>query len=182
MPPKEEIIKRYSEILKEVNSTTELKDKQAAAVATVLLGDELSNRIFSDDLLTIDDIIEVLPKENNVDLSERSYNIINDWIGQNINKFKNNDNNEIYGKINTVMGECFVIKSILIDMLEERNINFDGIKAGLAKKGFLIRDNRNKYTQRVRLNGILTNCIKLKLYEKDDDNFFNESVEDNAPF
>ena len=144
LPPKEEIIKRYSEILKEVNSITELKDKQAAAVATVLLGDELSNRIFSDDLLTIDDIIEVLPKENNVDLSERSYNIINDWIGQNINKFKNNDNNEIYGKINTVMGECFVIKSILVDMLEERNINFDAIKAGLAKKGFLIRDNRNK--------------------------------------
>ena len=63
-----------------------------------------SLKIFSDDLLTIDDIIEVLPKENNVDLSERSYNIINDWIGQNINKFKNNDNNEIYGKINTVMG------------------------------------------------------------------------------
>ena len=53
LPPKEEIIKRYSEILKEVNSTTELKDKQAAAVATVLLGDELSNRIFNDDLLTL---------------------------------------------------------------------------------------------------------------------------------
>lgn len=182
LPPKEEIIKRYSEILKEVNSITELKDKQAAAVATVLLGDELSNRIFSDDLLTIDDIIEVLPKENNVDLSERSYNIINDWIGQNINKFKNNDNNEIYGKINTVMGECFVIKSILVDMLEERNINFDAIKAGLAKKGFLIRDNRNKYTQRVRVNGILTNCIKLMIYEKNDEKFFNESVEDNVPF
>ena len=57
LPPKEEIIKRYSEILKEVNSTTVLKAKQAAAVATVLLGDELSNRIFSDDLLTIEDII-----------------------------------------------------------------------------------------------------------------------------
>ena len=53
LPPKEEIIKRYSEILKEVNSTTELKDKQTAAVATVLLGDELSNRIFNDDLLTL---------------------------------------------------------------------------------------------------------------------------------
>ena len=182
LPSKEEIIKRYSEILKEVNSTTELKDKQAAAVATVLLGDELSNRIFSDDLLTIEDIIEVLPKENNVDLAERAYNVINDWIGQNINKFKNNDNNEIYGKINTVRGECFVIKSILIDMLEERNISFDGIKARLVEKGFLFRDNRNKYTQRVRVNGILTNCIKLKLYEKDDDNFFNEIVEDNVPF
>ena len=117
-----------------------------------------------------------------MDLAERAYNVINDWIGQNINKFKNNDNNEIYGKINTVRGECFVIKSILIDMLEERNISFDGIKARLVEKGFLFRDNRNKYTQRVRVNGILTNCIKLKLYEKDDDNFFNEIVEDNVPF
>ena len=94
----------------------------------------------------VEDIIEVLPKENNVDLAERAYNVINDWIGQNINKFKNNDNNEIYGKINTVRGECFVIKSILIDMLEERNISFDGIKARLVEKGFLFRDNRNKYT------------------------------------
>jgi organic radical activating enzyme len=115
---------QFDEILKEVNSTTELKDKQAAAVATVLLGDELSNRIFSDDLLTIDDIIEVLPKENNVDLSERSYNIINDWIGQNINKFKNNDNNEIYGKINTVMDECFVIFKIIFCFFNENFLNF----------------------------------------------------------
>lgn len=180
--PREEIIKRYSEILNKVTSITHLKDKQVAAISTVLLGDELSNSIFNDDLLTIEDIIEVLPKESEVDLAERSYNIINDWIGQNINKFKNNDNNEIYGKINTVRGECFVIKSILVDMLEERNISFDGIKARLAEKGFLVRDNRNKYTQRVRVNGILTNCIKLKLYEKDDDNFFNDIVEDNVPF
>ena len=182
LPPREEIIKRYSEILNKVTSTTHLKDKQAAAISTVLLGDELSNSIFNDDLLTIEDIIEVLPKESEVDLAERSYNIINDWIGQNINKFKNNDNNEIYGKINTVRGECFVIKSILIDMLEERNISFEGIKIGLAEKGFLFRDNRNKYTQRVRVNGILTNCIKLRLYEKDDDNFFNEVVKENVPF
>ena len=42
-----------------------------------------------------------------MDLSERAYNIISDWIGQNINKFKNNDNNEIYGKINTVRGEKY---------------------------------------------------------------------------
>lgn len=182
LPPKEEIINRYSEILKEVNSTTGLKDKQAASVATILLGDELSNMIFSDDLLTIEDIVEVLPKENSVELSERAYNIINDWIGQNINKFKNNDNNEIYGKINAVVGECFVIKSILIDMLEKRNISFDSIKATLAENGFLFRDSRNKYTQRVRINGILTNCIKLKLYDKEDENFFNEVAEDNVPF
>lgn len=182
LPPKEEIINRYSEILKEVNSTTGLKDKQAVSVATILLGDELSNMIFSDDLLTIEDIVEVLPKENSVELSERAYNIINDWIGQNINKFKNNDNNEIYGKINAVVGECFVIKSILIDMLEKRNISFDSIKATLAERGFLFRDSRNKYTQRVRINGILTNCIKLKLYAKEDENFFNEVAEENVPF
>lgn len=114
-----------------------------------------------------------------MDLSERIYNVINDWSGQNINKFKNNDNNEIYGKINTVIGEYFVIKSILVDMLEEINISFDSIKAVLVKKGFLFRENRNKYIQRVRVNGILINCINLKLYEKDDDNFFNEIVKDN---
>lgn len=182
LPPNEEIIKRYSKILKEINKTTSLKDKQAAAVATVILGDELSNRIFNDNLLSIKDIIEVLPKDNNIDLAERSYNVINDWIGQNINKFKNNDNNEIYGKINTTRGECFVIKSILVDMLEERNINFDGIKAKLAEEGFLLKDNRNKYTQRVRVNGILTNCIKLKLYDKSAENFENEITDDNVPF
>ena len=49
-------------------------------------------------------------------------------------------------------------------------------------RGFLFKDNRNKYTQRVRINRILTNCIKLKLYEKDDENFFNDIVEDNVPF
>lgn len=45
-------------------------------------------------------------------------------------------------------------------------------------RGFSFKDNRNKYTQRIRSNGILTNCIKLKLYEK----FFNDIVEDNVPF
>lgn len=49
-------------------------------------------------------------------------------------------------------------------------------------RGFLFKDNRNKYTQRIRINGILTNCIKLKLYEKDDEKFFNDIVEDNVPF
>ena len=182
LPSKEEIIKRHNEILNEVSSATVLKDKQAVAVATILLGDELSNRIFNDDLLTINDIIEVLPKENIIDLSERVYNIINDWIGQNINKFKNNDNNEIYGKINTVRGECFIIKSILIDMLEKRNISFDGVKVALVEKGFLFKDSRNKYTQRVRINGVLTNCVKVKLYDNDEDDFFNEVSQDNVPF
>ena len=49
-------------------------------------------------------------------------------------------------------------------------------------RGFLFKDNRDKYTQRVRINRILTNCIKLNLYEKDDENFFSETVEDNVPF
>ena len=49
-------------------------------------------------------------------------------------------------------------------------------------RGFSFKDNRNKYTQRIRINRILTNCIKLKLYEKDDENFFSETVEDNVPF
>ena len=49
-------------------------------------------------------------------------------------------------------------------------------------RGFLFKDNRNKYTQRIRINRILTNCIKLKLYEKDDENFFSETVEDIVPF
>ena len=52
----------------------------------------------------------------------------------------------------------------------------------IIRRGFLFKDNRNKYTQRIRINGILTNCIKLKLYEKDDENFFSETVEDNVPF
>ena len=48
-------------------------------------------------------------------------------------------------------------------------------------RGFLFKDNINKYTKRVRINGILTSW-KLKLYVKDNDNFFNDSVEDNVPF
>ncbi|MDU2121733.1 MAG: hypothetical protein E7E64_04290 [Clostridium celatum] len=38
--------------MNEVTSITYLKNKQVAAIATVLLGDELSNSIFNDDLLT----------------------------------------------------------------------------------------------------------------------------------
>ena len=125
---------------------------------------------------------------------------INQAVKRNVNRFPNdfyfqlskeeidlwfqNGTAKINGKSRTIENpkKKNIKHLFLLCRSELSNINFDGIKAGLAKKGFLIRDNRNKYTQRVRLNGILTNCIKLKLYEKDDDNFFNESVEDNAPF
>ena len=57
LPPNEEIIKRHGEILKEMNKSTSLKDKQAAAVVTVILADELSNRIFNYNLLSRNIII-----------------------------------------------------------------------------------------------------------------------------
>ena len=177
LPTDEEINIIYSELFKMIEENSEITDKQALSTAAILLGDELSNFIFGDEKLKVEDIIKFMAKNKQGDVAEIVYDLITDWIGQNQNKFKENDFGEIWGKLDNTKNECLINKSVLIKMLSANNISFDAVKEKLYQKGFIKKNSQGRYIHQTRIFGAMTNCIRLNIIKENEKIAVKENVE-----
>lgn len=144
LPSKDEINKKYQEIMQQLIERFDTTGKQAMAMALILLGDELSTElIFKDEKMKLDDINEYLASQQEIDQSARAYDLIVDWINVNINRFSPSSQSEIWGEIQD--NYCLVYPSVLKDFLNSQGISFDSIKRNLADEGKIVRDSRGKY-------------------------------------
>ncbi|CUN87066.1 DUF927 domain-containing protein [Clostridium disporicum] len=159
----------YSEFIKMVQESSDITDKQVLSTAAILLGDELSNFIFGDEKLEISDITEFIPKNSEKDVTKNIYDLILDWIGQNINKFKENESGEIWGKLDNIKKECFINKTVLMKMLNSHRINFNAVKDKLYKVGLITKNSQGRYVHQTRIFGAMTNCIKLNIAIEDEE-------------
>lgn len=160
LPSKEELKKRYQEILHELIENFDTTGKQAMAMALILLGDEIStDLIFKDKKLDLEDIEEYLASQKEVDQSERAYELIVDWININVNRFSSSSQSEIWGEIKD--NYCLVYPSILKEFLKSQGINFDAIKKKLADEGKIERDSRGKYQTLIKRDGEVKRVIKI---------------------
>lgn len=172
LPDKETLKKRYQEILHELIENFDTTDKQAMAMALILLGDEISTElIFKDEKLVLDDIKDFLASQKEVDQSESAYELIIDWINININRFSNNSQSEIWGEIKG--NYCFIYPSVLKEFLKSQGINFDAIKKKLADEGKIERDSNGKFQINSRIFGEQARVIKILIDKsKNEDDIF----------
>lgn len=172
LPDKETLKKRYQEILHELIENFDTTDKQAMAMALILLGDEISTElIFKDEKLVLDDIKDFLASQKEVDQSARAYELIIDWINININRFSNNSQSEIWGEIKG--NYCLIYPSVLKEFLKSQGINFDAIKNKLADEGKIERDSNGKFQINSRIFGEQARIIKILINESgDEDDIF----------
>ena len=164
----------YSAAFRELsaNDTTE---KQAMAAAMILVADTLATEwIFQDGgSLTVSDIACFLQSKASVNVNQRAYAYLCDWVTQNANKFRSADSEtaataatETYGVID---GDCaYIIRSVFIKAAEDAGYSSAALLSWLKQAG-LIQCRGRKSTLGKRINGVLTECVVMKVGQDEDE-------------
>ena len=178
IPKQEELQKRYREIFQEILKKTDTTDKQAMAMATILLADEIStDLIFKDEKLTVEDVSNWLTSTKDVDVSTRAYEWTMNWISQNINKFKENETGEIWGKYIENQDICLVNKSLYAEALNKAGFDFTAVIRKFADRNQIERNSQGKFTHQTKAYGVKANYIKFRLEPEKSDIAYEEEYQ-----
>ena len=178
LPKQEELQTRYREIFQDILKNTDTTDKQAMAMATILLADEISTKlIFNDEKLIIEDVSNWLTSTKDVDVSTRAYEWTMNWISQNINKFKENESGEIWGKYIEDQDICLVNKSLYAEALNKAGFDFTAVIRNFADRNQIERNSQGKFTHFTKAFGIKGAYIKFRLEPEKSDIAYEENYE-----
>lgn len=155
-------------------SQSDTTEKQAMAAAIVIAADFLAApTIIGDEPLTIDEISAFLQTNREVDVNERAYAWLCDWVASNAGMFNENDFSEvrsIYGRIYAQRGEVAIIRNVFNQAVEDAGFSPSALLSWLKHRG-LIRTRGEKHralTLPVRINGLDPECVVLKMQSDDD--------------
>lgn len=147
-------------------------DKQSMAAACICVADYLANEwIFHDDkILTITEVGEHLCSKEAVSVGERGYKFILDWIAQNANRFRSdsNEKGEVYGEIEVDTSiypteqHVYIIRSVFNRACEDGGYSPQTLLSWMKERGLIFTRGR-KLTKGRRINGILTECVAMRL-------------------
>ena len=168
--------------MKKFRDFSDVTDKQAMAASLILTADELTERLFIQDgvRLTIDDLKPFLITKADVDLNQRCYDFLCDFVVANYAKFNpaGNDNyqGEIYGDARD--DYVYIIKSKFDQVLTDNGYNPRAFLSWAAKKDLIKRDGRHNTVKHPICSYGNPRCVAL--YRADDDGFIE--VNDDLPF
>ena len=178
LPKQEELQTRYREIFQDILKNIDTTDKQAMAMATILLADEIStDLIFKDEKLTVEDVSNWLTSTKEVDVSARAYEWTMNWISQNINKFKENESGEIWGRYIEDQDICLVNKSLYAEALNKAGFDFTAVIRNFADRNQVERNSQGKFTHFTKAFGIKGAYIKFRLEPEKSDIAYEENYE-----
>lgn len=165
LPPIKKIQERYRELFNQILKEADTTDKQAMAMAAILLADEIStDLIFKDKKLEIEDIKLYMHSVKEVDVSSRAYDLVMDWISANSIRFNEDEEKnkgEIWGKFQD--NYICINRMVLNNFLRENGIDFEAIKQKWADKGQLERDIEGKFTKVIKVSGKAGRYVKMAL-------------------
>lgn len=153
----------YSRIVKDLLllpiATT---DKQAGAMALILLGDRIASELFwaGEEQIQYKEIERYLAPSVEVDISERAYDYICDIISA---------NNANFGEEARICwGEksgdsVYINRTILVEQLNNAGYDFNAVRSAWAENGYITKCADGKYRHMKRINRISTSCILLNL-------------------
>lgn len=168
---KEDLEDEYKQIANELKTKTE-SQKQINAMAVILLADRIaSKQIFNDTEITFNEASNYFTK--NIDEADRYIELIIDIANSNINNFYDKDRSfppsgQVWGclqKSTDGQGEIIYydfIPNKLYEILEDNNINWNGIKKKMADKGYVMRDSQGRYQTTTRINIGKQRVIRIK--------------------
>lgn len=157
--------KYYNEILEKKNGTT----KQASALASLLLANELANEcIFQDDyILKVEDIIEYANDADEIKTSAIAKNYIIDIINANSKRFSESNYGENWGMIRDVnpgFPICYINAQILYRELKKGGFEFNSIKKEWSDMKFLEKNSQGRFVHNTTINKEKGNYVLLNLY------------------
>lgn len=188
----EKLNARYSELFEEL-CQLDTTDKQAMAMACILLADELSVELFFSDEqpLTIYQVKRYLQSVMDVDVAERAYQSVLNWAAKNPVRFEdpkaeNSPNKgEVWGKIDEKI--LVVNRDVLLSYLDSNGFDYTAVSRKWNDKGYLIRNSQGKFVHSTKVYGIKSSYVKFNLPQDDDstdeDGFIQmDSVQETLPF
>ena len=160
----EGVLQRVNEMQKEFYRAllqTDSTDKQAASVSAILTADTLATEwIFKDGrALTVDDLIGIMAKRDEVNANVRAYEYVLELIERNPTHFipYNGDfSGELWGKHNP--DHVAIFKSVFDRELANAGYNPTAFLAW-AKRAGKIQTEGNRRTKKVRFGDSSTNCV-----------------------
>lgn len=176
--------KQYFDAMCHLDTT----EKQAMAMACILVADHiLVERVFTDEIpLTVNDVKEYLKSNLEVDVAERAYQTVLNWIARNPVRFldpKADDSmnkGEVWGKIVTDDDHperppvAVVNRDVLCSFLEKEGYDYAALCKKWASKDRIQRNSQGKYIHNTKVYGIKANYIKINMEQDgDSDGFIN---------
>ena len=149
------------------NAGIEKEEKQMIPMSVLLTADKLAtDYLFKDDVyLDFDYCISLLKDRNEVSENVRAYEFIMSDIAQNINKYKDVDDNagEIWGKIED--DYIWILTNVFDNICKRGHFDRRAFLKWADNKGYVQKNEagRKRLTKRKRIGGILQSCICLKL-------------------
>lgn len=168
-----ELLERYRRLFEDL-CKIDTTDKQAMAMACLLLADELAVKLFfpEEQPLTIPMVKGYLQSAMDVDVAERAYQSVLNWAAKNPVRFEdpkaeNSPNKgEVWGKID---GEVMVInRDVLLDYLNQNGFDYTAVSKKWSDKGYLVRNTQGKFIHSTKVYGIKSSYIKFYLPQDDD--------------
>ena len=169
-------------------------EKQAMAMSCILVADRiLTELIFTDEIpLTIADVKEYLRSANEVDVAERSYQAVLNWIAKNPVRFQNPNGTdslnkgEVWGRIDEDEEHqekppvAVINKDVLCEFLEKAGFDYAAVSKKWEAKDRIQRNSQGKYIHNTRVYGIKANYIKLNMEPGADEEGFMDIEEEQA--
>lgn len=152
-------------------------EKQAMAAAAIITADFLASQwVFRDDMetakelvLDVNDIHEFLASKESVSAGRRAYDWLCDWVGSNVNRFFNPESppvGDCYGIIENNI--AYINRGVFNRVVQEAGYSYAATLSYL-KANSLIETRGRAFTKGKRINGVLSECVVLKLQTEWDD-------------
>ena len=163
-------------------------EKQAMAMSCILVADRiLVEQIFTDETpLSVGDVKKYLKSANEVDVAERAYQMVLNWVAKNPIRFQNPNGpdaankGEVWGRIDMsedrpeIPPVVVVNKDVLCEFLDRSGMDYAAVSKKWASKDRLIRNSQGKYVHNTKVYGIKANYLKINMKADTDEEGFME--------
>lgn len=161
-------------------------EKQAMAMSCILLADRILTQVVfqGETPLGIKDVKQYLRSAQEVDVSERSYQMVLNWIAKNPVRFKNPDGTdasnrgEVWGRIDSDEDHpekpqiAVINKDVLSDFLDKSGFDYTAVSKKWAAKGQIIRNSQGKLVHQTKVYNVKASYIKLNMEPAADEDGF----------
>lgn len=171
---------RFKDLFLEVMNVAKTTDKQASSMALILLADRLANECVYDnaeDKLEAESVKDFLASAEDIDLSERAYSYIVNYIARNWVRFETGEANhgEYWGQL--YPDYCLFNIDALKKALSAEGFEFDAVKKSWAYKNYLELSKDGRYSARTTCFNKKARYVHINLPEEEAVNE-SESIDD----